>query len=479
MERGDIPYFIYQINSKDIMRKDGKIVKDFFEKEPYDIVTKKLNDLNIYDMVEQCELIQMSTGMITKKNYELYMNHTYKVKKNSFEKMKNIEILIQKYTKKILEHAVWNEERSEVNWIIAQVGSSMYTNLKIKPMGYYLYDGLSGMLLLLEVLRKNYEVKGVESIVDTLQKMLFCYTENGINNLKILQSQNTGAYDGESSIVYTYLTLYEITANILYLKYAEIHIKIVKRLLDMDKKYDLVNGNAGAIMVLMKMYRLTKEKSYLENAKYAVNLLENSAVKMKKGIGWITGREKRPMAGMAHGNAGILMAIMEVWEVTKSEHLMRLTWEIWKYENSLYTKNTNNWKDIRGEEESDKEIGSVAWCHGAAGVLISRLAMVNKLDKEEIKGVLNRDIERAYKKLKDYWRRDSCSLCHGSLGNLLILEEYEKHCLDKSSETDEIFDIQVPIWEKINPGLMSGYGGILYYLLRKQGKIEKNLLVLE
>ena len=49
--------------------------------------------------------------------------------------------------------------------------------------------------------------------------------------------------------------------------------------------------------------------------------------------------------------------------------------KIWNYENSLYDPAINNWKDTReqGKVVSSNPIGSVAWCHGAAGVLYSRI----------------------------------------------------------------------------------------------------------
>ena len=92
-----------------------------------------------------------------------------------------------------------------------------------------------------------------------------------INNL---QSDATGAYDGESSIVYAYLILYEKSKDIRYLKYAEQHVQIVEKLIDRDKRYDMLSGNAGAAYVLLKLYKHTGNSQYLYIAEQAIEILQ-------------------------------------------------------------------------------------------------------------------------------------------------------------------------------------------------------------
>lgn len=45
-------------------------------------------------------------------------------------------------------------------------------------------------------------------------------------------------------------------------------------------------------------------------------MLEKSAEKQERGIGWITEEGMPPMAGAAHGNGGILMAFLHLWYLT-------------------------------------------------------------------------------------------------------------------------------------------------------------------
>ena len=178
-----------------------------------------------------------------------------------------------------------------------------------------------------------------------------------------------------------------------------------------------------------------------------------------------------PMAGAAHGNGGILVAFLHLWHVTSKDKYEQLAEKIWEYEESLYNPEMNNWMDVREGKQKIDDIGAMAWCHGAPGILYSRLKCYKYVKDQKWKERLGKDVCRAYKKLKEYWRRDSWCLCHGICGNLWILEKASELLEDKK----EIFNyypakevVYLLPQEKENPGLMNGYGGILLYLIQKQ-----------
>ena len=204
---------------------------------------------------------------------------------------------------------------------------------------------------------------------------------------------------------------------------------------------------------------------------------------------------------MAHGNAGILMPVMQLWRLTGKGEYESLAEEIWQYENSLYDSGMKNWTDIRvtGTASIPGEAGTVAWCHGAAGILLSRLFCYRLLNEvlsscgdmsyesnmaEKWKKRLRKEIKTAYQTSVQYWARDSWSLCHGICGNLWILEGMELAEPEKSEtgKDDSLPDAGGILYgdkigllpqELVNPGMMNGYGGILYYLLYRD-EMEKS-----
>lgn len=479
---GDVPYFTYQTNDTELFDMNGKVKKDYFNIVPFEIINNKILELNEKDLNRQCELIEMSL-LITSKNEKYFINHTYKVQKRITTPERNVVEVVNLLLNRILDYAIWNCDSTEVNWSVMQITSSITQNWIIKPMGYYMYDGLAGMLLLFEVLDRKFVDKGIKAIKNTLKNQLFNYTDQGIKSLVNLQSRNTGAYDGESSIIYVYLALYKKTNELQYLEYAERHVRIISELILGDDKFDLISGNAGAAFVLMKLYKIVQKEEYLNMAKDAIEVLKKNAIKKEKGIGWITEKNMPPMAGMAHGNAGILMAVLEIWKYTKNEKYMDLVWEIWEYENSLYDLKINNWKDLRNNGEFEDPIGTVAWCHGAAGILLSRIISIRGAEQETIAKELEWDIIRAYSKVKKYYERDSLCLCHGTLGNLWILQKCQKQYYPEEYECKILENIKVQLLpqEKLNFGLMNGLGGMVYYLLKlKEEKCKMvNILMLE
>ena len=471
---GDIPYFYYNMDEKDLKDSQGGKIKDYFACRPIDLLYQKVEELCEKDMGKQCEYIELALEMTTDRT-ERFMNRVYYSKEYNNLKMDKavksvrLKMNIELLTERVLRNAVWNCEHNEVSWYTVQFFNGSSKSWSICPMNMYLYDGLAGMLLLMYSLKRADRRTEITDIYENLKRRLFQYTDSVIQSLEHLQTQNTGIYEGESSVIYTYLLLYQEGAGEEYLDYAQRHVRIIEQLIEGDAKYDLLNGNAGAVQALLLLYEIIPDKTYLEIAESAADMLEKVAEKQERGIGWTT-EEMPPMAGAAHGNGGILMAFLHLWHLTSKYKYEQLAEKVWAYEESLYNPEINNWMDVRTGKQNIDDIGAMAWCHGAPGILYSRMKCYKYVKDQKWKKRLRKDMCRAYKKMEEYWRRDSWCLCHGICGNLWILEKASEVLGDK----EDIFsyylareDIYLLPQEKENPGLLNGYGGILLYLIRK------------
>lgn len=333
MLSGDIPYFYYNMDAKDLSDSYGGRIRDYFMCRPIDLLYQKLGELNEEDMRKQCGYIELALEMTTDRTGQ-FMNGVYRSKEYNVLKMdkaektarlkQNIEIL----TERVLRNAVWNQEHNEVSWYTMQFSIGSRKNWSIRPMNMYLYDGLAGMLLLMYSLKRIDRRGEIADIYNNLKKQLFRYTDSGLQSLKYLQTQNTGIYEGEGSVIYTYLLLYQEGAGAEYLDYAQRHAEIMSRLIDGDTRYDLLNGNAGAVQVLLMLYEIIPDKIYLEMVERAADVLEKSAENQEWGIGWTTEEGVPPMAGTAHGNGGILMAFLHLWHVTLKDKYEQLAEKI-------------------------------------------------------------------------------------------------------------------------------------------------------
>lgn len=462
---GDIPYFYYYLKEKDLHSAKGKVIKDYFSRPAIDILYERLRRLEESDIERQCEYIRLALELMPDSADDC-MNRVYKGTYTETAEKGERQKSIRYLTDRLVKYAVWNAERTEVSWFTVQMSSYGKHTWNIMPMNLYLYDGLAGMLLIFQTLCRTDGREEIKEIARTLEEMLFRYTDEVLEFPHRVKSRKTGMYEGEGSVIYTYLLLYRETGEDKYLDYAIRHAKAAERLLEEDRSYDLLSGNAGAAMVFLYLYEETADSAYIELAGRAVRILAKYAAVQEDGIGWVTEKGFPPLGGMAHGNSGILMPVMRLWKLTGNREYEELAEQIWRYDEALYDPVINNWRDVRLNICGKEEAGTVAWCHGAAGILLSRISCYRDAVTQKWKERMKRDIVRAGEKTADYWKRDSMCLCHGTCGNLWILDRALEISGRTGGKQHVAEKLHLLPQEKLNPGFMDGYGGILYCMLK-------------
>ena len=210
----------------------------------------------------------------------------------------------------------------------------------------------------------------------------------------------------EGSVVYAYLLLYQISGNSDLLKYAEKHIQIGLQLAEEDIHYDLLSGNAGWIIVLTKLYEITGKDKYLLLAADAGEILWRKRTETIEGIGWKCAGQDKMMAGMSHGNSGFILAFSYLLEHTDQEIYAERIWKLLQYEDSLYSEEKGNWKDLR-KEGRDSYRANV-WCHGGSGILLARLRLW-RLEQFRKAPRIQKDLERGIKCLLQWDEKKDCA----------------------------------------------------------------------
>ena len=233
-------------------------------------------------------------------------------------------------------------------------------------------------------------------------------------------------------------------------------------------------------MVLINMYRKTKKPIYLQKAiQIAEQLIENMITENGK-VGWKSEVVPEVLAGFAHGNSGFIELFSRLYEVYPQTKYLDILSSLVEYENSLYSEKDNNWIDLRKFSEVDQHKSQpIAWCHGAAGILLSRLTLYNAIKNLGETALLQqaiKDISLAKNKLIEDGVHAGFCLCHGNMGNLLILKRYAEIFDDKQvrsicdSRFEQILKFlneeNILPTELYNPGFMTGLSGIAYALLK-------------
>lgn len=480
----DIPYFYVIHNMTSLFSENGKEIENFFHISPIDVIKQRIEKMNTKELKIQENLIDMAMELCEEEQDRVVNFERKRVGKDKSTEINKQQILkaVEKIGDMGIKNMFYDEKSKEIGWYSLRVASRGIYWWKLEPSGMYLYDGISGNLLFYTLLSAISSNEKYRMISQKLESQVFDYTDKEvIRNESYKERHSTGILNGESSIVYVYLLIYSVKKERCYLEYACKHAEIVLQYLKTENNMDLTDGMAGAVVVLCQLYKMTNKTRYLEEAVTYGEKILNNAIKSEEGFCWKIPGEETPLLGAAHGNAGFLYPFKKLYEITKDEKYLEVIAEIIKYENFYYDEETEDWMDFRGNQETRivavKDTPS-AWCHGAGGILLSRLEVLDIVKNQEVRNVIQEDIRRAVNKLlKSGYRKGMC-LCHGSCGNYMILKAYykkykEEGVIEKINNFVETLieniledKLQLMPREKYSIGFMNGYLGIGYFLAK-------------
>ena len=185
---------------------------------------------------------------------------------------------------------------------------------------------------------------------------------------------------------------------------------------------DVIGGTAGTVLALAVAARaLDGDEALLARAREAAAKLLARGMRDARGtLSWSTMQEKRAnLTGFAHGAAGIAHALLALHALAPDPVLHEAVASAFAYERGTFDAAQGNWPDFRvmpGQPPGPAVCAS-AWCHGAVGIVRSRLFAENVggfAVADEIDAALRTTALQA-----EMWHRDpgaDFTLCHGIFG---------------------------------------------------------------
>lgn len=263
-----------------------------------------------------------------------------------------------------------------------------------------------------------------------------------------------------------------------------------------ERPLDVLDGDAGAVLAMLRWHRQTGEPVLLETATVLgqdlLQAVERDGGAWKRALSHPTPRagEHPPLTGFAHGAAGIGLALLELSRATGDEELRRAAGDAFAYEAACFSPEHANWPDLRPETGAAPGLGGVparymtAWCHGATGIALSRLrAMVADRERAaEYESAARTGLATTRERLRELLSQPGAdsSLCHG-LGGLVdvllvgaevlrdrALEGLAAECMQRLVERHAAaLDWPSGQHDRArDPSLFLGLAGIGYTLLR-------------
>jgi len=255
-----------------------------------------------------------------------------------------------------------------------------------------------------------------------------------------------------------------------------------------DLSLDVISGAAGAILGLCAIDRRIGTPRYLNEARRMGEHLLAQAHRDGDAWSWTTMPAMGPdpqldLAGFSHGTAGIGVALLELFARTQDNRFKEGALGAFAYERRHFSEEQQNWPDFRsfGSSTPQQWGYSIAWCHGAPGIGLSRIRAFALTGDETMRHEAEHALAGTWRPLTTPNAADNYSLCHGLGGNaelfLLAADAFGDARYRAVAESVGDRGLQVAHYARNpwpcgvlsggeSPALLLGTAGIGYFYLR-------------
>ena len=186
---------------------------------------------------------------------------------------------------------------------------------------------------------------------------------------------------------------------------------------------DVIGGAAGTVLGLSAIdHRLGNHRHLKEACRLGDHLLKH-AHRGDEGWSWTTmpplAEAQKDLTGYSHGAAGIALALLELFVRTRDARFLEGALGGFAYERRHFSAEQQNWPDFRSfSSPNPQQLGySLAWCHGAPGIGLSRIRAFALTDDETYRREAESALAGTYRPIAMPSAADGYSLCHGLGGN--------------------------------------------------------------
>jgi type 2 lantibiotic biosynthesis protein LanM len=476
LSRADVPYFSCRPDSRDLWTSDGERIADFFERPAIDLVRQRLLGMDDGDLVRQQWFVTLSLGSLAAAEEDSHAGESAPVARRSAHRVDHVELRARmleqavRIGERLGEIAVWDGD--DVAWVTLEFRERKWS---LEPVSNDLYVGLPGVAVFLGYLVHVSRRRGLPLTAER-EHLARAAAHTIVRTTADSDFTLVGAFSGWGGILYALTHLATVWRDPDLRGACDRIVRRIDVLAAGDEDTDVVGGLAGAIGVLCAAHMARVSDAALGVATRCGEQLIARAQSAESGMWWHTRLAgDTPSTGFSHGNAGMAWALLTLAEATGDDRFLRAGLSATAFERER----------LRAIAGSANETSLVAtWCYGPPGIGISRLSALRGVSRHggSFPGItrdgLRADIDEAVRAtLENGFGRNHC-LCHGDLGNLdfLFLAAGET----SAPVTDAIPGIAQDILDRAessgwlcgtpahvpSPGLMNGFAGIGYGLLR-------------
>lgn len=464
----DVPYFTFQFDSRDIVNSQGTIIRDFYERSSLELVLERCEKLNLEDCEKQQHYIRMSLSTLLKGPGDSKEKHL-PVQTDAFIDQLTFLEEAKKIGDDLAKDVMGIHEDDDMNWLGLTLDGK--DRLTFEPLKDDLYSGLSGITLFFaQLANETGDLKYKRLAQGALKSTLkMADQQKGLTGLS--------AFHGSGATAYAAAYLGKLWGQNDLIDIALDYVNDMEDMIGQGPHSDFLGGEAGAVIVCLRIHEIVPESNALDAAKKCGDYLENMLLPTHPPIDmW---------AGLSHGTSGYAWPMIALGIAAKEDRFIKRGFDLLDYERTLYIPKQKNWRDLRKE---GKEPSPAYWCHGAPGIGLARLNILKMMENDHAEKELATAVETTF----NHGFKTSHSLCHGDFGNLDILLMIARHQQDEQL-TARIKELGASVLQQGRTmgwkhghhpkadihGLMLGAAGIGYGLLRLWNDNVPSVLNLE
>jgi type 2 lantibiotic biosynthesis protein LanM len=424
IEELDIPMFQPRSSSVDLELPDGEWIRGCFVEASLESVRKRIGLLGEDDLALQMRILRGS--LATRAVRPQQERSSVGVGRRGDFAPLDRSVLMEEalaIAGGIERAAVWQDE-STVSWIgFVHVIEANRSQLQQLP--WRLYDGSLGVAVFLGALGAVLGESGPAGRFGRLARAAIAPMRAGMRRVverkmsvqPIVKELGLGAGLGVGSLIYGFVHLADWLGDEALIGEAEgLADGIREDVIAADEKLDLMFGSAGGVLGLLALHRVRPDGGWLGRAVLCGEHLLAKRVSEPVGRRAWSENGQRPLTGMSHGAAGFAHALSALAAATGRVDFADAAREAVAYEDSVYRAEDRNWPDFR-PPGGDPPPCWCSWCHGAPGILLSRVEALGGHDDEGVR----RDIDVALRTTLERSLTPIDHLCCGNLGRADIV----------------------------------------------------------
>jgi len=455
ISRLDIPYFSIESKAQSLCSENNKTIVSW-KYSPLNNIENNLNSLSEEDRCCQLNILSSTIGSVRPLSFPQKVLET-----NESIELKDIENIATITSELSLEL-----DDNNLDWLtIEQTLHDDKAMFMSSNLG--LYNGLAGIGVFLSALtKKTLSNHKLNSLAYRLYTQLSSALLEQFNH----KASFTNGMSGNLSVLYSIAKMDRFLNQESSAIFQKIKEKFNLSNISGYTGCDIQSGSAGNVLTTLAIYEHTHDDFWLNLSILYADQIVDSVMEKNGLCEWATDFSSTIQTGFSHGNSGIALALLRLWNSTKDERLENLALNAIRSEDQYFDKKERNWRDLRHGKSHAFMSG---WCNGAPGIILSRLEMSNYYSK--CPSILRKSLDLCEIAIKQSVKNNVNSLCCGSFSMIEPLLRYDKEYANRLAVTllksikSEDFHLNslAGLGVKIKlPGFFLGLSGLGYTFLR-------------